>query len=117
VRCVWFRHDLETVKKRLKALEAKVVHEGLILTEAQVVAFEKARTEKKARGEFESENLDFTAGLKASALGRQHEGRRARLPADLRRHRKPSGWRQAVGSQDPDYRSRTLKRSGGAVIR
>jgi transposase InsO family protein len=69
VRSVWLRHDLETFQKRLKALEAKVAQDGLILTEAQVAALEKKKEEEQTKGEIETHHPGYLGAQDTYYIG------------------------------------------------
>jgi len=48
VRSIWLRNNLQTFKLRLRKLEEKAAKEGIVFTEAQLAALERAKAEKKA---------------------------------------------------------------------
>jgi hypothetical protein len=97
VRCVWQRHDLSSRKLR-KALEAEAARDGILLTEAQITALEKAKADKEAHGEFESECPGYCGTQDTFYVGlcRDAEGGGAGLSADRDRHLFEGGLCQAV---------------------
>ena len=88
------------MKKRLKALEAKMAQEGLVLTEAQVVALEKAKVDKEAHGEFESECPGYCGAQDTFYVGTL-KGVGRDLPADLHRHLLQGGFAKLYDRKTP----------------
>ena len=95
VRCVWQRHDLTSMKYRLKALEAKAAQDGILLTEAQIAALEKAKSDKEAHGEFESECPGYCGAQDTFYVGTL-KGVGRGLSADGNRYLRQGGLCQAV---------------------
>lgn len=61
--------DLENFEKRLKALEAKVAADGIILSDAQVVALEKKTHDDEACGEIETAHPGYLGSQDSFYVG------------------------------------------------
>ena len=59
VRSIWLRHSLESVNRRLAALEKKSAEAGIVLTEAQVQALERKKLDDEVCGEIETHHPGY----------------------------------------------------------
>ena len=59
VRSIWMRHDLASMKRRLRALEKLSAEQGIVLTEAQVQALERKKHDDRACGEIETHHPGY----------------------------------------------------------
>ena len=69
IRCIWLRHQLQTIPLRLKRLEKFAAEEKNILTENQVQALETAKEQKEAHGEIETFHPGFLIGQDTFYVG------------------------------------------------
>lgn len=69
VRSIWLRNDLGNFKQRLKALEAKVAKEGIILTESQVQALERKKLDDEACGEVDTAHPGYLGSQDTFYIG------------------------------------------------
>jgi Winged helix-turn helix len=94
VRCVWQRHDLETMTKRLKALEARSSRwPG---TDRGSTCGARKSQDREGGPRRVRERAPGLLRCPGYILRRQFEGRRPRLPTDLHRHLRQGWLRQAV---------------------
>ena len=63
VRGVWLRHGLAKFRDRLKALQAKMATQCLVLTETQVQALEKKKHGDEVAGEIETAHPGYCCGI------------------------------------------------------
>jgi hypothetical protein len=91
VRSIGLRHDRATFKGRLRALEAKMAQEHLILTGSRLAAPERKGSPRRDR--------DWASGVFGGAghvVRGEYQGWGAYLPADVHRPLCQSGVLQAV---------------------
>jgi transposase InsO family protein len=70
VRSIWQRHNLETFKKRLTALEEKAAREGIVYTEAQLTALEAAKQDRESHpDEIETAHPGYLLGQDTFYVG------------------------------------------------
>ena len=90
VRSIWLRNDLANFKLRLKALEAKVAEDGLILTEPQVQALERKKQDDEACGEIDTAHPGYLGSQDTFYVG-TFKGCWSCLSANLCGYLLPSG--------------------------
>ncbi len=101
VRSIWLRHDLANFKQRLKALEALVAQDGIILTESQVQALERKKLDDEACGEIETAHPGYLGSQDTFYVGTFKGVRPMSIPTPKRPT--ASSTRRRRLSQQPTY--------------